>query len=91
MKETSFTWGYHGSADGRYLVKIVASDRLSNPADPAMSRDHRSDPHLEHAVEARLQGDPQRMRLAASLAGTATAGGPWQASITASCGGMGVG
>jgi len=33
-KETSYTWDTSKYPDGTYLVKVVATDRLSNPIDP---------------------------------------------------------
>lgn len=35
LRETSFTWDTTEVPDGRYLIKIVATDRLSNPVDAA--------------------------------------------------------
>ena len=33
MKQTNFNWNTAKVADGRYMVKVVVSDRLSNPVD----------------------------------------------------------
>ena len=78
MKETSFTWDTTEVPDGRYLVKIVASDRLSNPADPA-SVEEIIGPILISNTPPKLalQGDPAADEAGCiHLAGTATAGVP---------------
>jgi len=78
LKETSFTWDTTEVPDGRYLVKIVASDRLSNPADPA-SVEEIIGPILISNTPPKLalQGDPAADEAGCiHLAGTATAGVP---------------
>lgn len=44
LQETSFVWNTRQLADGRYQVKLVASDAPSNPPDTAMTALRISDP-----------------------------------------------
>ncbi len=80
LKETSYSWDTTEVPDGRYLVKIVGSDRLSNPADshtvervvgPILIAN--AAPRLEFAGSGEPVAGAGRT---AALAGTAKAGVP---------------
>src|SRR5262249_3641053 len=86
IRERSFAWDTTGFPSGSYRVKVLASDRPSNSADEALSRDRES---LSFLVDH----EPPRVRIAIKPGGasvvlqddltrivkaeSATDGGPW--------------
>ena len=46
LTDTSFEWNTRQVPDGRYQVRVTASDRLDNPGDMAMTAGRRTDPVL---------------------------------------------
>ncbi len=46
LTDANFAWNTTKAPDGRYLLRVTASDRLDNPGDMAMTASRRSDPVL---------------------------------------------
>jgi hypothetical protein len=44
LTDSTYTWDTHGVADGRYEVKVVASDELANPVGQGKTTSRMSDP-----------------------------------------------
>jgi len=87
-----FVWDTSSVPDGRYLVRVEASDASTNPADRALTGDRESDPididntPPDLTVTAVRQGTATRLAVQVRDAQSpiqkveyAVAGGPWQA------------
>jgi hypothetical protein len=55
IRETRHEWQTRRVPDGRYLIRVTADDRLSNPPDMAMTATRRSDPVLVDNTPPRVE------------------------------------